>query len=134
MVFECDECGTKYVNVLTPREADELREAANTFSKEELEMAKHRAEAMWLTLGDKESFAREAQAKHDLWHEAREKLDKLKEALWVIPEIIWYMEHEGDVGADVCQFTNELYELKKLIGESYETKGIRKDPRPPRGL
>lgn len=55
-----------------------------TYSSSEIAMAKARAEAMWLTLGDKESFAREAKAKGVLWHEAAEQRDfLLSELQWI---------------------------------------------------
>ena len=44
-------------------------------------MARIEGEKLWLTLGDKESFAREAEAKGRLWHAAREENEELKNKL-----------------------------------------------------
>ena len=53
----------------------------NHYTEQELRMAEARAEAMWLTLGNAESFAREARAKSKLWREALEKIDELKDRI-----------------------------------------------------
>lgn len=67
-------------------EVKRLREYAAQFTPEQIEKAKHEADALWLTLGDAEGFAREAKAKGELLQKAWVDLKTAREALE------WYAE------------------------------------------
>ncbi len=47
-------------------------------------------------------------------HELREQVAAYKEALEFIPDLIFQLEHNPDI-SDITQFTNEFYELNKLV-------------------
>lgn len=100
------------------KERDKWKEKATHWQPEEIEMARIEGEKLWLTLGDKESFAREAEAKGRLWHAAREENEELKNKLKEArAETRKYQRADDGFSALASKFGQEVDRLRKILKE-----------------